>query len=301
MTIIYYDNGNRPLFREHFTASGVIWSRQHRNLPAQAADMLLRHASGAPVPCSLLFRPLPENAGDTVIVFDYMTTARYLNWLRKTYPDKRIILWMWNRVSDPSRFRSVDPGVEIWSYDPQDCETYGYRHNTQFFFDDLAALAGGDIAQGDGSVLFVGRDKSRSGRIEALSEELKAAGHELKTHIVPQLPFGFDNVLRTPFIPYSENVRLVINSGAVLDLPAYSSCGFSLRVMEALFFSKKLITANRAVKDADFYDPDNILVLDEDRIPLDEFLSRPYRPVDPQIRDRYLLSSWIGRFSEVDR
>lgn len=299
--IIYYDNGNRPLFREHFTASGVIWSRQHRNLPAQGIDMLLRHASGAPVPSSLLFRPLPENAGNTVIVFDYMTTSRYLNWLRKTYPDKRIILWMWNKVTDPSRFRDTDPEVEIWSYDPQDCRTYGYRHNTQFFFDDLAAEAAGDSVQGDGSVLFVGRDKSRSQQIDALSEELKASGHELKTHIVPQLPFGFDNVLRTPFIPYSENIRLVRNSGAVLDLPAYSSCGLSLRVMEALFFSKKLITANRAVMDMDFYDPDNILILGEGRISLDEFLSRPFRPVDRQIRDRYLLSSWIGRFSEVER
>lgn len=301
MMIIYYDNGNRPLFREHFTASGVIWSSQHRNLPAQGTDMLFRHASGAPVPSGLLFRPLPENAGDTVIVFDYMTTARYLNWLRKTYPDKRIILWMWNRVSDPSRFRGADPGVEIWSYDPQDCKTYGYRHNTQFFFDDLAALADEDAGPGDGSVLFVGRDKSRLQRIGALSEELKAAGHGLKTHVVPQLPFGFDNVLRTPFIPYAENVRLVRTASAVLDLPAHSSCGLSLRVMEALFFNRKLITANSAVKDTDFYDPDNILVLDEGRISLEEFLSRPCRPVDRQIRDRYLLSSWLGRFSEVER
>ena len=47
----------------------------------------------------------------------------------------------------------------------------------------------------------------------------------------------------------------------------------------------------------DFYDDSWVYVMGEDR-DLAEFLATPVRPVDPSVRDHYLLSNWLRRFDE---
>ncbi len=85
----------------------------------------------------------------------------------------------------------------------------------------------------------------------------------------------------------------------LLDYYIYPAAGLSLRAMEALFFGKKLISNNLEILESDFYNPANIYVLDHDARSLREFVDCPLEPVDPAIRDRYLLSNWLKRFDET--
>ena len=314
--IYYFDLRKPPIFSDMFRKSGVVRKNHYRSMTAMRA-MVHRHIARAP---SAFFysKPRFRKGDDKIIVFDSYTDGRFLRWLCRRYPDKRIIFWFWNRISGPDRLKKIPPQVEIWSFSRADCRRYSLKYNTQFFFDCLAPLAkeyrGRTLpAETDSShispaeacgsrepsrpprAFFLGRDKGRSEVLQKLSDELREAGAEVELRIHPDLK-GEHRGPREKLLPYEKTVELLKDADILLDYANDPDTGLSMRCMEALFFNKKLITNNREILEADFYDPANVYVLEEDGRTLKEFLGTPVRPADPEIRDRYLLSRWIGRF-----
>ena len=67
-----------------------------------------------------------------------------------------------------------------------------------------------------------------------------------------------------------------------------------MRTIEMIGMHKKLITTNQAIKKYDFYNPDNIAVIDRNDIAIPEgFLDKPYSEIEDAIYNRYSLESWI--------
>ena len=138
--IIYHDNGEHPILREYFTASGVEYMPLWRNHLLRFMYRKMR----THVPKKWVFRvPKPAETDDMIIVFDTHVTPQYLYWLCEHYPDKRIIFWYWNPADDKRIFDLFPRRMEIWSYSPSDCGKYGFRYNTQFYFDCIA----GELAE----------------------------------------------------------------------------------------------------------------------------------------------------------
>ena len=99
------------------------------------------------------------------------------------------------------------------------------------------------------------------------------------------------------WLGYAEYLNLVAQSRCLLDLYQAVQTGFSLRVMEHIFFSKKLLTNNRVIHNAEFYHPNNIFVLGRDDLrEFKQWLALPFRPIDENIRQYYSFEEWIGRF-----
>ena len=73
--------------------------------------------------------------------------------------------------------------------------------------------------------------------------------------------------------------------------------GLTLRVLEALFYSKKLITNNKNIKKYDFYNPNNIFIWGvDDEKNLLNFINSDYITIEENILNRYSYDSWINRF-----
>ena len=253
---------------------------------------------------SSFFYPKPEfvDGDDKIIVFDTYSTERLVNWLCEKWPDKRIIFWYWNPVNNFLIQKRVPQRVEFWSYSKADCGLHGFRYNTQFFFDCLAAEAESCRARKVRNLvpkaLFIGRDKGRDGVLSELEDQLREAGAEADFRIVrrPKGRFGF---VREKLLPYQTVIDLVKGADILVDYSKAPDGGLSLRPLEAMFFGKKLITNNREILSADFYSPANIYVLGHDKRSLREFVEMPGVEIAPEIRDRYLLSNWLRRFDEA--
>ena len=123
------------------------------------------------------------------------------------------------------------------------------------------------------------------------------AGAEPDFRIVRR-PEGRYVSIREKLMPYSEVVDMAMGADILVDYSLNPTSGLSLRPMEALFFGKKLITNNSEILSADFYSPSNIYVLGHDNRTLREFVECPGTEVLPEVRDGYLLSSWLKRFDE---
>ena len=295
--IVYYDNGNKPLLRDCFIESGLRHATPYGSHVLQLIDERThRHV----LPRSVAFQdPCCPEDDDKIIVFDTKIPASYLDWLCKRYPGKRVILWYWNPVANPHRFDQLRNRIELWSYSQLDCARLGMRYNTQLYFDSVAQLAAAEPTKPwpeHPRALFWGREKGREGIVGSLVEELARLGSATEVHMVRNR--FTDREHREAPTPYRETIPSLRAADILVDLYASPQVGPSLRVMEALFWNKKLITNNPRAKTLDFYDPRNIFVLGEETRSLEAFLSLPPVPVDPALRDHYLLSNWLRRFDE---
>jgi hypothetical protein len=68
-----------------------------------------------------------------------------------------------------------------------------------------------------------------------------------------------------------------------------------------LYYQKKLITNNKTVCQYDFYHPDNILIWHKEDLPqkIQDFLAKPYKPVDNKIVKKYGFGNWIKNILDL--
>ena len=72
-----------------------------------------------------------------------------------------------------------------------------------------------------------------------------------------------------------------------------------MRVMESIFFQKKLITNNKSVVNYLFFDENNILVMDSMNLELEtikEFLAKPFHKYDMDTINSYDVQEWWSHF-----
>ena len=88
-----------------------------------------------------------------------------------------------------------------------------------------------------------------------------------------------------------------MESKALLEIVKEDVSGITLRALEGIFFGKKLITNNKFIKMYDFYNPNNIFILEDDNLSnLKNFISSKYEPIDKTIIDYYDFEEWVNRF-----
>lgn len=89
-------------------------------------------------------------------------------------------------------------------------------------------------------------------------------------------------------------------SEILIDLVREQQSGLSFRVFEAMALEKKLITNNKNIKLYDFYNPNNILVIENDySVITKEFLDGKYQPLPNEIFHKYTLDHWIDVVFEL--
>ena len=98
----------------------------------------------------------------------------------------------------------------------------------------------------------------------------------------------------TEQLSITEVEKLILKSKIIVEIQRNDQIGLSFRIFEALGYRKKLITTNTDVVNYDFYNPQNILVIDENNIEIPEdFVTSPYVDIDETILDKYRLENWV--------
>jgi hypothetical protein len=89
---------------------------------------------------------------------------------------------------------------------------------------------------------------------------------------------------------------LIKESNIVLDILREDQTGLSFRIFEAMGFQKKIITTNKHIKNYDFYNPNNILVINPENPKISKkFLEKPYEPLPENIYEKYTLDYWTEK------
>lgn len=70
--------------------------------------------------------------------------------------------------------------------------------------------------------------------------------------------------------------------------------GLTMRTLETLGAKKKLITSNIDIKRYDFYNENNIFIIEDENLEgINEFINKDYEDINQDIYEKYSLRSWV--------
>lgn len=95
-------------------------------------------------------------------------------------------------------------------------------------------------------------------------------------------------------IPHDRIRKITLCSRIVIDLELKTQSGLTMRTIETHGLRKKLITTNKNISSYDFYNPNNILIVDrENPIIPQYFVESPYQCLEESLYDKYSLKHWL--------
>lgn len=256
--------------------------------------------------CSLFWGEWKSHVktAEKVIIFDFGYQRGMERYIRRANPDCQVYLFFWNRVNRYNKkhlhFSDSDA---IFSTDSADCKQYGLKYNHIFYPREFSAPY---VSSVQDKLFFLGADKGRAPFIASLKPILQDSGLICDIRILSSVTDSdyrerFQDILTDKGLSYEEYLTQVKSCGVLLDVNQEGQSALTMRVMEAIYLSKKLITNNSLILACDFYNPNNIFVLPEEGLPTTEeiqsFLNMPFKPYPDHIVDSYSFEHWITQFA----
>lgn len=185
---------------------------------------------------------------------------------------------------------------KVYSFDEEDVKKYGFTHITNYIYLPKKELA--TQAEYKQNVFIVISGDERLKTLNKIAEQLDKSNISYKFIVkANRKPAGLHTGIEftKKEIWHDQLCGLLNESEVFLDLIRHNHNGLSFRVFEALAYQKKLITTNTSIKNYDFYNPDNIMVIDADNPEIDPaFFNGGYQPIADDIYIKYTIKQWVS-------
>lgn len=183
---------------------------------------------------------------------------------------------------------------EVYSFEKEDCKKYKLKFIPNWIYPIVK-----NSEQNYQHQLFnISSKDKRSSVISEIASILKEKNIHYKIIIYDKKKKNSDpNIEYTSkYISLIDVNNYAYNAQVLLDINREKQNGLTFRVFESLGLEKKLITTNADIKNYDFYNPNNILIIDEKNIniPL-EFFNKEYEKIPDDVLKKYSLDSWINQ------
>ena len=238
------------------------------------------------------FHPINKNY-KYFIIYDGVS-PEYVEWLHMKYPNSTVIMCYMNKCNKrtaPNMFQFNY--LHLWSADLGDCKKYKLNFISNYGAYSRGWIVTKETPQYD--IFFVGKDKGmkRLPQLLSLKKQFEEIGLKTYFHIVAEHRYDrYRNTNYKSFMPYEECLQYLGKTKAILYLGYGSQEAVTIRVQESLIHKIKLITDCTWIKNFDFYNKDNIFIIDEDNLQdLPNFLNSPYREINAAIMDHIYIEN----------
>lgn len=193
----------------------------------------------------------------------------------KRFPRKATILYFFDKV---------------YSYDKNDVENYKLFFLNNYIFNE-------NIVTVTPEFLFfnISTNDYRLPFLENLTAYIAQKGWSKKILVYNGSEMPTKHVkLITKQKPTKDVASLISKCKIIIEIQRVEQIGLSFRVFEALGQRKKLITTNKDIVSYDFYNPQNILVIDQEHIIIpSDFVDSSYVDVPDEILAPYRIENWV--------
>lgn len=197
--------------------------------------------------------------------------ADYPAYLKKHYPLAKFVLFLqdlFRMIKGKDRIANLDIDQVrkefdlILSFDQNDCEEYGFTYHPLVFSSYHGVIE--DMPQSD--VYFLGKAKNRFAEIIGCFEQLWRYNVDTDLWLVgvkPEEQVYKDKIHYVSSMAYLENLQHVLHCNCELEIMQAGGFGYTQRMCEVISLDKKLITNNRTVHEAPFYNSDYIFQIEK--------------------------------------
>ena len=216
---------------------------------------------------------------------------------------KKSIVLFWDSMEKiPQQKKFIDKFDICYSFDPDDCKNYNLSFVSTFYFIkgedslpkfDVGYLATYDQRIHDALILF---SKFDEGGITAKGKIFTYKSEPIKE----RLPGNIEEI--NSIVPFSKSYKYYLDCKAILDIAHFHQKGLSFRPYEAIGLNKKLITTNKEILNCDFYDPHNILLIEDvHNINIPKvFFESNYKQLKESVKEKYYIKNWIKTLLSID-
>lgn len=237
-----------------------------------------------------------------IFIFGSLIYSDYIAKIRQIFPKVRLIYLYSNLVKDKA---SIYPDLldqyncEKYTWDKSDCTKYGINYSKPFYQNSFSLQWNENFIH---DAVFIGVDKGRYSLLKKLEAYLNA--HCIRTYFHIVSDSKLTRFKKTDYkkpISYSEYLNHIKISKCIIDIVQQGQYGLTMRIFEAIFNNRKIITNNKNIKEYDFYTPENIFILDGSNIDerLLAFINSPIVPIDKNIINTYCFDSWLNQFNLI--
>ena len=192
---------------------------------------------------------------------------------------------------------------KIFSFDDQDIQNYGFEKLTNYNY--LPFLPKEQQNSHVDALYITSYDKKRIEQLKVLSQKFQRLNLSFDLYVIGKKswkhqiikPFTENKIIFSKKKICHKNLpQYYKNTKVILDLMRKNQYGLSFRIFEAMALEKKIITDNEKIKNYDFYNSNNILVLNKDFSNITkDFFETPYQTLPEKIYEKYTLEKWVER------
>ena len=273
----YFDLIDRSRINVAFTVKDLnFFCRAARKINAALLRMHVSCFNG--IVCRLCYdkkivRAIKKDTG--IAMLDFGVREDLLK-LVKRKKCRNFYLLAWNALDDDAvrLFKKYLPDSRIYSYSLQDAEKYGLGRFNDFYLID-----------------YLGSDKNRLGFLRDFAAMIgKEYSYEFDVYVGKNGDRKVDGdgiTYLTDYVSFDDYIKKVNASKCLVDFNNHFNITF--RTIESMIFGKKYITNNPEIVKMDFYNENNILVVDGNTTIGDvrAFMEKDLVPVPRSILEKY--------------
>lgn len=227
--------------------------------------------------------------------------------IKENQKKAQFILYMWDSFENKNSFNTIELFDNVFSFDIRDVENYNLNFLPLFYCNDYKKQCKSINYKYELS--FIATAHSDRYKIATKIKKILLKKN-LKIYYFFYLPsiliylvrkifikkYYYGNLSEFSFtsIPQKEIIDIFKSSKVILDINHPKQYGLTMRTIECIGSQKKLITTNKNIMSYDFYNSNNILVIDRNNINIDlTFFKKGYEELPDSVYRKYSLNSWL--------
>lgn len=262
----------------------------------------------------MLFKKEHLNSeNDIVLVVEGITLHKMsLAKLKKSNPSAKFILYVWDSIiNKPHIYDNVSFYDSVITFDPSDAKKYGFIYRPLFFSNDFSSSLKEPRLY---DFTFIGT--MHSDRYKVIRSIVKYLSRDLQIYLFMYMhakwyyhlisffdkSYNESSVDEFKFDPLPrKNVSDIIKkSRIIIDIEHPNQKGLTIRTFEAFGARTKLVTTNSSVKNHDFFNLNNIYVIDRNNLEIPEdFLNSPYVDLPEHLYNKYSIGGWLDEILSI--
>lgn len=212
---------------------------------------------------------------------------------------KPMILHFWDSMTyKPEQKKYIEYFDYLYSFDKKEAKEYNMEFLPNFYMKNKIQKP--QTPKYDAFTVM--SYDERFEELEKLAKQLKNSNISYKFIVVTKKNISSNYIeIRKEIISLEKMYEYYSKSKAVVEIghnALQRQGGLSFRAIDALGNRKKLITTYELIKEYDFYNPNNIMVLEKDYTIDRDFFKKEYENIQEDIYIKYSDEEWVKRLIE---